>query len=147
MEKLKKQTILFKDTLTISSSQTELEKIEQFSQRISKKALLSQEQSDNLAIVLTELVNNAIVHGNKGDVSKKVFLTAKIYQNKVQISIRDQGNSFDPSRLKDPTDPENLWKETGRGLFIVKNLIDDIEFIPHEDGMEIVVTEYVEHLA
>jgi serine/threonine-protein kinase RsbW len=131
------------DILIISSDLNEIKKVEIFSQKISKKAILNEDKSDNLAIVLTELVNNAILHGNKGDPKKNVILKAYYYQKYIRVSVRDQGNGFNPDQLQDPTDPANLWKESGRGIFLVKNLIDKVEFFPSKEGTEIVITQFI----
>lgn len=130
------------ELLVISSDQSELTKVENLSNRISKKVSLSEGKSDNLAIVLTELVNNAILHGNKNQSQKKVTITVSYFNSYVKVSVKDQGNGFDPSGLKDPRDPENIWKDSGRGIFLVKKLVDSVEFYPTEEGMEIVVIEY-----
>jgi serine/threonine-protein kinase RsbW len=71
-----------------------------------------------------------------------VTIKVSYFKTPVKISVKDQGNGFDPSNLKDPRDPENLWKEGGRGIFLVKNLVDEVEFHPSQEGMEIVITEY-----
>ncbi|HFE64361.1 MAG TPA: ATP-binding protein [Caldithrix sp.] len=141
----KDNTIIDRTELIIPSVTSELGKVEKLSQYISHKASFSEEQSDNLAIVLTELVNNAIVHGNKLDADKKVIVKVIFYRDRVQVSVKDEGSSFDPSTLKNPTDPENLWKENGRGIFLVRNLVDDVQFNPSQDGMEIIITEYKEN--
>ncbi len=138
--------ILDREFLIISSDLKELKKIEEFSQHISQKATLTEEQSDNMAIVLTELVHNAIVHGNKMISDKKVILRANYYPDRVSVSIKDEGAGFDPSMISNPTNPENLWKESGRGIFLVKNLIDEVHFRPSHHGMEIVVTEYYKNV-
>jgi serine/threonine-protein kinase RsbW len=130
------------ELLVISSDQNELRKVENLSNRIAKKTSLSEGKSDNLAIVLTELVNNAILHGNKSQPQKKVTIQVSYFDSYVKVSVKDQGNGFDPSGLKDPRDPENIWKESGRGIFLVKNLVDKVEFNPTEEGMEIVIIEY-----
>ena len=130
------------ESLVISSDQNELTKVENLSNRISKKVSLSEGKSDNLAIVLTELVNNAIVHGNKNQPQKKVTIKVFYFDTYVKVSVKDQGNGFDPSGLKDPRNPENIWKESGRGIFLVKNLVDKVEFHPTKEGMEIVIIEY-----
>jgi serine/threonine-protein kinase RsbW len=130
------------ELLVISSDQNELAKVENLSNRISKKVSLSEGKSDNLAIVLTELVNNAILHGNKNQPQKKVTISVSYFDSYVKVSVKDQGNGFDPSGLKDPRDPENIWKDSGRGIFLVKKLVDSVEFHPTEEGMEIVVIEY-----
>ncbi len=133
---------LDKDILVIFSDLNELPKVEKFSQKVAKKASLNDDKSDNVAIVLTELVNNAILHGNKNQPEKKVILKATYFNDRVVLSVKDEGNGFDPTTLKDPTDPENLWKDNGRGIFLVKHLIDNVEFRPSPTGMEIIVTAY-----
>ena len=103
--------------------------MEKISTEIGKGMSLSEDEMDNLAIALTEAVGNAIVHGNKKDPRKKVTIVvhAKGKQS-VLISVSDQGKGFDPKQLMNPTSPENLMKESGRGIFILKALMDDVTF-------------------
>lgn len=138
----KKNTIVHQETLIITSSQDQLPKVEKLLDRLSKYYHLNEEKADNLAIVLTELVNNAIIHGNKNRPEKKVTIKARCYSDRVEISVKDQGKGFNPDKLRDPRDPENIWRENGRGIFLVKNLIDKVEFHPTATGMEIIIIEY-----
>ncbi|GAB4330897.1 MAG: ATP-binding protein [Calditrichia bacterium] len=131
------------DKLVISSNLAELPRVEKFSQKIARKAALNEDQSDNIAIAITELVNNAIKHGNQNDPTKSVTILAEYRGDRVSITIKDQGSSFDPNSLQNPTEPENLWKENGRGIFIVKNLVDEVIFNPTDQGMEITIVEYL----
>jgi serine/threonine-protein kinase RsbW len=82
----------------------------------------------DLAIATTELVNNAIIHGNKKDASKNVTVSLAFTPQDVTIRVEDQGNGFDPKRVPDPLAQENLLKEVGRGIFIVRSLMDDLRF-------------------
>jgi serine/threonine-protein kinase RsbW len=135
------QTKSNEEILILQSNQSELEKVENLSLHISKKASLSDEKSDNLAIALTELVNNAILHGNKSQPNKTVTIKVSYHKQHVMISVKDQGNGFDPSGLADPRDPENLWKDSGRGIFLVRNLVDKVEFKSSPEGMEIIIIQ------
>jgi anti-sigma regulatory factor (Ser/Thr protein kinase) len=81
-----------------------------------------------MKITLTELLVNAILHGNKKDFSKKVIIGHLITKVKAVISIMDEGFGFNPDILPDPTLPENLTRDSGRGLFIVKHYVDQISF-------------------
>ena len=137
-----KADIVHQETLIIPSSQSQLFKVEKLLTRISKKANLTEEKADNIAIVVTELVNNAIIHGNKNNPEKKVIVKVAYYTDRVEISVKDEGIGFDPTRLKDPTDPANIWRENGRGIFLVKNLTDRVEFYPTSCGMEIRIIEF-----
>lgn len=140
MKKSKYKNRFEEDLLVLPSDPGQLKKVEEFAQNIAKKALLSEDKSDNVAIVLTELVNNAILHGNKKHPEKKVKLQAKYYDDKLVLIVKDEGFGFDPKTIKNPTDPENLWRENGRGIFLVKHLIDKVEFHQTSSGMEIIVT-------
>jgi serine/threonine-protein kinase RsbW len=93
-----------------------------------------------MKIILTELFANAIYHGNGGDHSKRVIIGHVIDKKKVTISILDEGDGFDPAGVPDPTLPENLIKDCGRGLYIVKNYADSMEF--NEKGNRVTITKY-----
>lgn len=80
----------------------------------------------NLAII--ESVNNAILHGNHNDQTKLVTIEAEIDEDKITISVSDEGVGFDYSTIPDPTIPDNITKATGRGLYLMKVLSDHLEF-------------------
>ena len=135
MKGKKRKSTVYDDTLIISSDFSNLSRVEKFSRRISKKARLTEDQGANLAIALTELVNNAIIHGNKSDPSKQVVIYVQYKPDRVEVSVLDEGEGFDPDTLQNPTDPENLWKENGRGIFLVQHLIDDLIFEQTPQGL------------
>lgn len=81
-----------------------------------------------ILIASIEGVNNAIVHGNKLDESKTVKINIKICDKKICITISDQGKGFDPNKIPDPTIPENIENISGRGVFLMKKLSDEITF-------------------
>jgi anti-sigma regulatory factor (Ser/Thr protein kinase) len=93
-----------------------------------------------MKIVLTELFANAIYHGNNGDHNKKVTLGHIIDKEKIVVSIMDEGNGFVPDKIPDPTLPENLVKDCGRGLFIVRSYVEKMEF--NETGNRVTITKY-----
>jgi serine/threonine-protein kinase RsbW len=113
---------------TIHSRLEELSKIEHLSEKVARKMDLSEDQQDNLSIAVTEAVGNAIVHGNKKDSRKKVYIIFQLEKDRVKVTVRDEGRGFDPDQLTDPLDPRNIMKESGRGLFILKTLMDDVSF-------------------
>ncbi len=82
----------------------------------------------DMAIAVTELVNNAIVHGNKSDPQKSVSLTLSFTAREVVIRVVDQGSGFDPSQVPDPLANENLLREVGRGIFIARSLMDHVTY-------------------
>jgi serine/threonine-protein kinase RsbW len=102
--------------------------VEMLTETVAKSMDFSDDEKDNLAIAVTEAVGNAIVHGNKKDSKKKVFITFWLTPKEVKVRVRDQGKGFDPEKLSNPLDPENVMKESGRGIFILKALMDEVEF-------------------
>lgn len=89
---------------------------------------LNEDHYGNILIAVTEAVNNAIVHGNRNEVSKKVRVGVEKDNNKVVFVVQDEGEGFDFDNLPDPTAPENLEKPDGRGIFLMKNLSDEVGF-------------------
>jgi serine/threonine-protein kinase RsbW len=74
------------------------------------------------------LINNAILHGNGGDTSKQVKIRLEVENKTVIVDIVDQGKGFDPTIIPDPLAEENLLKEVGRGIFIARSLVDELQF-------------------
>lgn len=95
----------------------------------------------NIMIAVTESVNNAIVHGNQSDKSKNVQLSLNLEDNQVKFTIEDEGPGFDYENLPDPTAPENLEKPGGRGIFLMKNLCDEVSF--SDNGKKVELSFYL----
>lgn len=87
-----------------------------------------EENYGNVLIAVTEAVNNAIIHGNTNKKELEVKVLVAEDQSSFCFTVRDDGNGFDFNNLDDPTAPENIEKENGRGIFLMKNLADDVEF-------------------
>lgn len=119
--------------LNIPSDINELSSVEFFIDRISHDLNLSETVYANIIITVTEAVNNAIIHGNKNDINKRVYITAKL-NNPYSLSlfVKDCGEGFDLNSIKDPTLLENIFSENGRGVFVMKHLADDL--IYHDNG-------------
>lgn len=128
-----------KYTYIFPSSIDYLEKIEAISEKIAGDIGMDESSSDDLSIAVTELVNNAIHHGNKDDKSKKVTVTFSPGKKQIKVSIRDEGNGFIPEKVKDPVAPENLLAESGRGIYLVRALMDDLKINITGSGSEIVI--------
>jgi serine/threonine-protein kinase RsbW len=79
-------------------------------------------------LALEEALTNAVKHGNKMDPAKKVKLQYKITSDKVEISIKDEGNGFNPQEVPDPRTGENLYKFEGRGLLLIQSFMDQVNF-------------------
>ncbi|MDH3891731.1 MAG: ATP-binding protein [candidate division Zixibacteria bacterium] len=97
----------------------------------------------DIAISVSELVNNAILHGNKSISDKAVTVTISKGNGEVAISVADQGGGFDPSGVENPIDDANLLKEVGRGIFIVKSLMDKVDIDASDIGTTIRITKEI----
>ena len=91
----------------------------------------------NILIALTEAVNNAIHHGNALDPSKNVTLGYEVKDGRIVFVVRDRGAGFDHDQLPDPTDPQNLEKPHGRGVFLMRALADSVAF--EDNGATVVM--------
>lgn len=95
---------------------------------------IDREISDQIAMAAVEGATNAVVHGNKCQRSKKVRVLFERTRCGIVVSVVDEGEGFDPDRVPDPTDEANLMKESGRGIFIMKQVMDQVEFEQPEAG-------------
>jgi serine/threonine-protein kinase RsbW len=109
--------------------------IEKLIETICSTYKLSEDHYGNILVAVTEAVNNAIYHGNKADPAKKVHVGFKTSPTTISFSVRDEGPGFDFKNLPDPTDPANIEKPSGRGIFLMKHLADDVEF--SDDGTSV----------
>ena len=125
--------------LVIPSDPYRIAEVDEFLERHLRERGVSETLVTDLAIATTELVNNAIVHGNKQDLSKIVTLSVLLTSTEVEIRVTDQGEIFDPEAIPDPLAEENLLKEVGRGIFIVRALMDSVEYGRGPDGGNVVV--------
>lgn len=129
--------------LVIPSALEKLTDIEAMTERIAEAYHLSEDDRDNLAIAITELSNNAIIHGNRYEYHKKVIISFYHENDSIRVYIKDEGSGFDPTRVDDPLQPENLMKESGRGIFILKSLMDDVSFNVTPQGTEVMILKKI----
>ena len=115
--------------------------IESFIDNARDKYHLTDDIYGNIMIAVTESVNNAIVHGNKTDKNKNVHLSLSLNESLVKFTIEDEGDGFDFENLPDPTAPENIEKPGGRGIFLMKNLCDEVSFL--DDGKKVELCFYI----
>lgn len=82
----------------------------------------------NFRVGLTEALANAMLYGNAHDPSKRVLVEVTMGHGRLQATVKDQGAGFDPASVPDPTRPENLTRSCGRGLFLMRQLLDDVSY-------------------
>lgn len=121
-----------KRVISLTSKIESLREIERIVDEISARYDLGAEVYGNILIASLEAVNNAITHGNKLNPDKKVEVVFEIDKNKLTIKTRDSGVGFDYENVPDPTAPENIENVNGRGIFLMRQLSDGLDF--QEEG-------------
>ncbi len=96
--------------------------------RCSSSEVSARKLNLNFRVGLTEALANAMMYGNDHDPSKSVVIEVVMGRDHVQATVRDQGSGFDPGLVPDPTLPENLTRSYGRGLFLMRELLDELWF-------------------
>ncbi len=125
---------------TFRSDPELLPEIENFVVEKAKQTNLDNKKINDLSLSIAEAASNAIKHGNKSDKSKKVKVTVKIFPEKIVIILKDEGTGFVLNDVPDPTLPENLLKDSGRGIYIMKSFLDKVEFNFTPSGTEVILT-------
>ncbi len=121
--------------LVLKSDVLELKKVEVFLNSIFNEYKLEKKYFNKIYLCITEAVINSIKHGNKNDLDKKVFIVLDFNKEGINIKIEDEGDGFDVKNVQNPILKENINKESGRGIFIIKNLSEKIEF--NEKGNQV----------
>jgi serine/threonine-protein kinase RsbW len=121
--------------LELQSKPDSLSVVERMIEDVRDNYQVSEDTFGNMLVALTEAVTNAMYHGNKSDPEKKIRIQYGCVHNTLTFTIADEGKGFDFYNLPDPTAPENLEKECGRGIFLMKNLADQLIF---SDGGRVV---------
>lgn len=115
--------------------------IESFIDNAKDKFQLNDDIYGNIMISVTESVNNAINHGNRGQKDKNVTISLVLNESQITFRIEDEGPGFDYDSLPDPTAPENLEKPSGRGIFLMRHLADEVQFL--DEGKVVELTFYM----
>lgn len=118
----------FKNEITFSSIFSNISYAEKIILELQSKMTISEEKYGNILLSLSEAINNAIVHGNKFNSEKFVSVVYSLSNKILKISVKDEGEGFDPNQIADPTLPENIENLYGRGIFIIISLSDKVEF-------------------
>ncbi len=114
--------------LVLPSEYETLERVDEILLGCSRFNALDEKTQNEVALAMIEAVTNAVVHGNRLDKSKQVTVTCNWDPDEIRISVHDEGEGFDESCVWDPTDAEHCMKCSGRGVFIMRATMDDVEF-------------------
>ncbi len=114
--------------LNLSSKPENIHQVENFLNKARNQFQLDEQLYFNLQLVLTEAVNNCIIHGNGCDPRKKVFVALQKRQEQLFIKVTDEGKGFDPRKVPDPTCPTRITEPNGRGVFLMRQLADSMRY-------------------
>lgn len=129
--------------MELNSQPESLSAVEKVVEEIKTKYNVNEDAYGNMLVAVTEAVSNAIYHGNRLDPKKKIVLSYQHNDGNLSFTVSDQGPGFDYYNLPDPTAPENLEKECGRGIFLMKHLSDQVIF--SENGRVVELFFKIQH--
>ncbi len=122
------KTIANEIDVIISSALDNLDLIQTLTDCITNFMSFDEDSAHWIGMSVRETVTNAIQHGNKLDLSKKVNICFEVSPDQLSISVKDQGSGFKADEIPNPLDPENLLKPSGRGIFYIRTFMDEVEF-------------------
>ncbi|MGE5430442.1 MAG: ATP-binding protein [Syntrophomonadaceae bacterium] len=126
--------------LEINSDPNKLPLVEEFLEEIAAGANMDRTHLNNLLLAVNEAISNAMLHGNKASIDKKVSVKVEIEDTSLTVRIKDEGKGFNPDSVPDPTSPENIFRDSGRGLYIMKSCMDEVSYSFTPDGTELVLS-------
>lgn len=126
---------------SLRSELSSLNRVEQMIQELTQEYHLEQEVTDRITMALHEAITNGILHGNKLDPSKTVEIDTHLEGNLLRITVRDQGEGFNPNALPNPLDEQNLLRSGGRGVFLMGQFADALSF--NEKGNQLCLTYHL----
>jgi len=128
---------------TLDSTLETVDSAEQAAGRIAVEAGFGEDEVMQISMAVREAAVNAVLHGNAYDPGKKVKLEFETTGGDLVITIRDQGKGLDPAKIPDPLAPENLMKTSGRGIFLIRSFMDEVQIYPSLTGTEIKLVKHV----
>jgi serine/threonine-protein kinase RsbW len=128
---------------TLDSSLESVNRAEAAAEKFASGTGLDGDQVQEIAMAVREATVNAVLHGNAYNPSKKVRITFERRPGKLEITVSDEGQGFDAGKLPDPLAPENLLKQSGRGIFLIRAYMDEVSFRDLQPGTEMKLIKYV----
>jgi len=122
--------------VTLAAERDAVDPIVQDIMQIVRKLACSAGKEDAIELALAEALTNAVVHGARSDPAKLIECDVACDEARgMLIVVRDPGEGFDPTTLPDPSEGENIYSDHGRGIFLINQLMDEVQF--HKNGTEI----------
>ena len=129
-------------SLKLESELSSVDPVEAKAEGLAREAGFDEDTSSQVAMVVREAVINAILHGNKKDPAKHVQWSYELNDEDLKFKIADQGAGLDPDTVPDPLAPENILRSSGRGIFLMRAIMDEVHFHQLNPGTEI---EMIKH--
>ena len=123
--------------MTLASELASVQIVEEIAEKFANEAGFDEDTVSHIAMVAREAAVNAVLHGNKYDLSKHVTASFEITSQTLTIKIADQGEGLNPDTIPDPLAPENILRSSGRGVFLMKAFMDEVDFRQLHPGTEI----------
>src|SRR6201993_3458009 len=127
----------------LDSTLETVDRAEQTASRIASENGFDDDQVMQISMAVREAAVNAVLHGNAYDPDKKVKLDFERTSSDLVITIRDQGKGLDLDKIPDPLAPENLLKTSGRGIFLIRSFMAEVQIHPSQTGTEIKLIKHV----
>ena len=128
--------------LMLASTLKSVERAEALAHDVCRRAGFDEEDQHRIEMAVHETMINAVRHGNKEDAKKRVRLAFRIYPDRLEIRIRDQGPGFEPAQVPSPTQAGSLLKTSGRGIFLARAFVDEFRVKKIEGaGMEVTLVK------
>ncbi len=122
---------------TFESTLETINNAEEQASRFAAAAGFNEDDIMSISMAVREAAVNAVLHGNAYDPGKKVTLAFEQDGKDLTIVVRDQGKGVDVDSIPDPLAPENLLKQSGRGIFLMRSLMDEVRISPSATGTEV----------
>lgn len=132
--------------MRVPSTLDHLEEVDTEIERVAHEMGFDANACADLGICVTEAAANAIVHAHRERPDLLLEIRWEKLPRALRVSVRDYGGGFDAGVVPDPTLPENLLKEHGRGLHLIRSLMDSVEVVRHSDGTSVVMTKKLPQL-
>lgn len=129
-------------SLTLDSVLSSVEQVEETAELFAARGGFDEDTASHIAMVAREAAVNGIVHGNKYDTVKHLRATFELTEDMLRIEVSDEGAGLDPGSLPDPSAPENLLRSSGRGIFLMRALMDEVHFRQLTPGTQITMVKH-----
>jgi serine/threonine-protein kinase RsbW len=129
-------------SFTLDSSLDSVNKVEQTAEQYATRAGFDEDTVQHISMAVREAAVNAVLHGNAYDKTKHITASFETTTDSLIVRITDQGPGLDPASLPDPLAPENLLKGSGRGIFLIRALMDEVNFRQLHPGTELTLIKH-----